>query len=239
MDNSKYFYLSAFISFGIFGLFAILFALLLFSNLQTKTYALEKKDFVSVSLVTLPKESLHKSTQKTKPVSSVPVSAPQSSQTEEEDIDIHDLFSDIWTPEIKKRKKSHKKQTPNRSVVHSKLKKTQTNDVESLEEKIEKQKAQQQSSSSADEVNEYLAKIQALVYKYFHVPPNTQGRSVKTIIELDPFGKVLDFRVLQYSDSPALNEEVDKMKARLMNVVFPKNPQNKVLRTTVVLISKE
>jgi len=68
---------------------------------------------------------------------------------------------------------------------------------------------------------------------------NTQGQSVKTVIELDPFGKVLDFRVLQYSQSSVLNEEVDKMKERLLHVVFPLNPQHQNSTTVVVLISKE
>jgi len=94
-------------------------------------------------------------------------------------------------------------------------------------------------SSTAEQVNEYLAKIQAIVYSYFHVPPNTQGSSVKSVIELNAFGKMLDFRVLTYSDNAALNAEADKIKERLQSVIFPKNPQNRSSKTVVILISKE
>jgi len=71
------------------------------------------------------------------------------------------------------------------------------------------------------------------------VPPNSAGNSVKTVIELDPLGHMTDFRILNYSANEALNSEADKIKDRLKNVVFPKNPQNRSSRTIVVLISKE
>jgi protein TonB len=77
-------------------------------------------------------------------------------------------------------------------------------------------------ASSGSEVNEYLAKIQAIVYQHFNVPPNTQGQSAKAVIELDALGRMTDFRVLSYSSSEALNKEVDKIKERLKNVVFQK-----------------
>lgn len=98
---------------------------------------------------------------------------------------------------------------------------------------------EQKAASTAQEVNEYLAKIQAIVYQYFHVPANTQGHSVKSVIELNALGKMIDFRILNYSQSSALNAEVDKIKERLKNVVFPVNPQNRSSRTVVILISKE
>jgi len=48
-----------------------------------------------------------------------------------------------------------------------------------------------------------------------------------------------DFRILRYSQSEALNAEADRIKERLKNVIFPKNPKNRSSRTKVVLISKE
>jgi len=94
-------------------------------------------------------------------------------------------------------------------------------------------------TSSGSEVNEYLAKIQALVYKYFNVPPNSEGYSVMAYIELNSIGKVMDFRILNYSANDALNSEVDKIKNRLKSVVFPINPQNRSFNTKVILKSKE
>ena len=95
------------------------------------------------------------------------------------------------------------------------------------------------SASTAKEVNEYLAKIQAIVYRYFTVPPNSEGNSVKSVIEINAFGKMSDFRILKYSNNSALNDEVDKIKERLLNVNFPINPQHKSSRTIVILISEE
>jgi len=72
----------------------------------------------------------------------------------------------------------------------------------------------EKNTSSANEVNEYFAKIQALVYEYFEPPQNSQGYSVRAVIELSALGKFIDFRILDYSANIALNEECDKIKDR-------------------------
>ena len=95
------------------------------------------------------------------------------------------------------------------------------------------------SESKAFEVNEYLAKIQALVYKYFYPPANSQGNTVKAVITLSAIGKVQDFRILNYSVNKSLNDECDKVKNRLLNVVFPKNPQHVSGTYTIILTAKE
>jgi len=100
--------------------------------------------------------------------------------------------------------------------IAKKLKPTDTKNVNSLSEKIERLDLKEsdkntQQASTANEVNEYLAKIQAIVYQYFKVPPNSEGHSVKTVIELDPFGHMMDFRILNYSANEALNAEADNI----------------------------
>lgn len=62
---------------------------------------------------------------------------------------------------------------------------------------------------------------------------------IKAVIELDSFGKVIDFRILTYSDSDSFNSECDKIKGRLINVLFPKNPDNKSGTYVINLISQE
>ncbi len=84
-----------------------------------------------------------------------------------------------------------------------------------------------------------MAKIQALVYDYFAPPPNSQGYSVKAVIRLGALGKVLDFRILNYSANEDLNKESDKMKEKLKGVVFPKNPQNKSNNYIIILKATE
>ena len=49
----------------------------------------------------------------------------------------------------------------------------------------------------------------------------------------------MDFRILNYSPNSNLNDECDKVKNRLMGVVFPLNPQNKSGNYIIILTSKE
>ena len=164
---------------------------------------------------------------------------------ESKNIDIDDLFSDVWTKKIVQAKKKVLPDNTKRILdIQKKIKTTQDNNVKSISEKVNnidnvKTNQEDEATSTAQEVNEYLAKIQAIVYQYFRVPHNSEGHSVKTRIDLNSLGKVLDFRVLTYSANEALNAEVDQIKNRLKHVIFPKNPQNKSSRTVVILISKE
>ncbi len=240
MDNSKYFYLSGFLSLFLFGSFFLIFAYILFNNTKTKTYGMKKKNYISVS-IELPQPKI-KQTRSAKKSYTAPTVTKTTKKIE--DIDINDLFSDVWTQKIDHKKKKPKKINAKRlAELQKRIKTTKKNDVEKTADNIlglDATKSKEKLSESAgNEVNEYNAKIQALVYQYFHVPPNTAGKSVEAVIELDPLGKVLDFRILKYSNSQALNEEVDRIKSRLKNVIFPKNPQNRSAQIRVILISQE
>jgi protein TonB len=210
---------------------------MLFKSPDMKVYALNKKNYISISM-----DSVSLKTKSTKKKSQIkPVE--KASQEITKDVDVNDLFSDVWTKKITKTKPKAKN---NRRIdaIQKKIKTTEQNSVESLSQKLEsldskKNDDENSAESSANEVNEYLAKIQAIVYKYFHVPENSQGHSVKAVIELNALGKVIDFRILNYSTNDALNTEVDKIKNRLSNIVFPINPEHKTSRTIVILKSKE
>ena len=208
---------------------------MLFTTKEQKSYALTKKNYVSVSIVT-PK-NIAKFSSSASAVKSL-------SKSVSKDIDVNDLFSDVWTQKIATKPKLKKVNSKRIQDIAKKIKVSDANSVNSISKKIEKideskDNKDKEKISAANEVNEYLAKIQSIVYQYFNVPPNTEGNSVKTVIELDPLGRLIDFRVLNYSANAALNDEVDKIKERLKNVVFPKNPQNSSSKTIVVLISKE
>jgi len=210
---------------------------MMFSSSSVNQFALKKDDFISISMDIQPQnsKSAKKSVQPT-PVESSVSEIPQ-------DVDVNDLFSDVWTKKIQK-KKVQPEDSKRIKELQKKIKTTESNSVESLSEKIndldsEKSNKENSPTSTANEVNEYLAKIQALVYKYFNVPPNSEGYSVMAYIELSSIGKVMDFRILTYSANDALNSEVDKIKNRLKKVVFPINPKNKSFGTKVILKSKE
>lgn len=158
---------------------------------------------------------------------------------------VQELFSNVWTKDIKKTQEQ-KPITQKRVLdeIQKKIQKSDANKAESISKMIESFDApnkedKNSKSSTATEVNEYLAKIQALVYEHFYPPKNSQGNSVTALIELSPLGKVIDFRILVYSDSDALNRECDKIKERLSNILFPINPNNSSGRYKITLIPKE
>lgn len=214
---------------------------MMFSKTKVKSFALKKENYISISLETpkIKKTTVEKK-EKTK-VEKIQTTSKEIS----ENIDVNKLFDDVWAKKITPKKiKQKPKNTKRLMEIQKSIKKSENKKVKSLSKEIENidkinNEKESKSSSGGNEVNEYLAKIQALVYKYFNVPPNTQGHSVKTVIELSALGKVIDFRVLSYSNNQALNDEVDRIKQRLKNVVFPVSPQNKSTKTIVIITSKE
>jgi protein TonB len=233
-NNSRYFYISGFISLTLFVFFLFGFIYMMFNVSKTKTYGYKKENYISVSI----KMTNSKLTPKKKALKSIATTAKAV-----KNVDINNLFSDVWTKKINNtvKKPENKRRL---QQIQKKISTSKQNNVESVTQKLHTMQAshtisEEEATSTANEVNEYLAKIQDIVYQHFNVPPNSEGNSVKTVIELDPFGKLIDFRILSYSNNEALNQEADMIKERLKNVVFPVNPQNRSSKTIVILISKE
>jgi protein TonB len=239
--NNSYFILSGFISLSLFALVLSMFMYMLFSSSKIKTFALKKDNYISISLevVDIPTKKVQKPI--VVPKEEI-VSTPEVQEVK--DVDINDLFSDVWTKEIKIKKKKPKPLNNKRlELIKKKIKTKDTSKQKQTHEEVVKNEAEvisqnNKKSTSGDEVNEYLAKIQAIVYKYFYPPNNSQGHSVRAVIKLSAIGKVMDFRILNYSANEALNEECDKIKDRLKGVLFPTNPQNRS-STTVVNITSD
>jgi len=236
-SNNTYFYTSGLISISLFAFFLFLIIQTLFSNSKIESYAIKKDNYISISLET-PK--VQKSTK------AIPQKQDeQVTPVESKDINIDELFSDVWTKDVKKIKPKEKKVDNKRLqeiVKKSKIiEQTQTSKSTQkvLANDMVKNSDDSQKDSSADAVNEYFAKIQALVYQNFFPPSNSEGYSVKAVISLNSIGKVIDFRILTYSANSALNEECDKIKDRLLGVLFPINPENKSGNYTIVLKAKE
>lgn len=164
----------------------------------------------------------------------------EKEKVEKETLDVKNLFSEIKTKNVQKQEKKEPDQKKFQEI-EKKISQSIENKADSISEKIKTIKNEsknQKATSSAPEVNEYLAKIQAIVYQYFNPPKNSQGKRVRAVIQLSQIGKVLDFRILSYSSSAELNSECDKIKNRLANVVFPENPDNKSGTYTIILISE-
>ena len=234
--NNSYFILSGLISFSLFILFLSLFFIMMFSSSKIDTFALTKDNYISISLETIPTPTKD-TTKKT-----VAPKEEQQEVVEAKEVDIGDLFSDVWTKDIKITKKKKTVDNKRLALIQKKIKTKKKNSAVPLTKASSKNEAditsnENKKSSTGDEVNEYLAKIQAIVYKYFYPPDNSQGHTVKAVIELDALGKVLDFRILNYSSNQALNQECDKIKGRLLGVLFPLNPQGQSSSTIVNIIS--
>lgn len=232
MVNNNYFYISGLISFGMFFFFISIFIIMMLKSEKTQQFALKKDEFISISINSSVLEIKKKNVEQVKEkIIKKQVIDPVESQ----ELDIDDLFSDVQTKDVKIKKVEPKRIDAKRlQEINKKISTTKENKVEKIE-----QVKEIQSKSSALEVNEYLAKIQLRVYESFYPPQNSQGHTVKAVIELNSLGKVLDFRILTYSANNLLNEECDKIKNRLMGVNFPINPDNKSGNYIIKLTSKE
>jgi len=220
---------------------------------EQKSYALQKDDQVSISInmanvqVNNVKKTIEKPVKQEveKPVVKEVPKEEAIVQTQKKEINIDNLFSQVTTKDIKKEDKKVEKEVDKRVAqeLSKKSTKAQENQVESLSAKLQKVNSQVKSdkaskASTGSDVNEYRATIQALVYEHFYPPENSQGKVVLAVIELDAFGKLVDFRILNYSGDTLYDSECDKIKNRLANVLFPKNPDNKSGTYKIQLISE-
>ncbi len=238
MDNNKYFYISGFISLSLFFSF---FALMVFTILTTSklnVYGMKKDNYISVS-IKLPKQKLKiRKIRKIRKKSSY--KKPKNNIVKQKNVNIDELFSDVWTKKIKKIKKQKKLNNKRLLKIQRKSKMINKNKIIADKTKNNLETlTDAESTSTSNEVNEYRAKIQALVYNSFNPPPNSVGDIVIAYIEISAIGKMSDFRILKYSSNEDLNKECDKIKARLLGVLFPINPSNKIFKTKINLIPED
>lgn len=249
--NEQYFYISGILSFLLFGIVLILFASVLIVENDVKQFALKKEDYIAVSL-TLPtqKPSKNRSKPDTKPTPKLTEPKPESSAkpVAPAETDISSLFSDVWTQKVDtKQKKTEKKiDTKRLAAIEKRIKTTKKSETVQASEKLEKLelvkpaiKLVGSASSSAAEVNEYFAKIQAFVYEHFFPPAGSEGSSAKVRIWLDASGKLNDYRVIAYSGHAMFNSEVDRLKQRLEGVDFPGNPESRSIAIDIILTVQE
>jgi len=231
------------------GLVSLLFLVIILSGSifmmlelnNKKIYALKKDTYISISIntpvVETKKKQLDKPKEKIKKVEKKIV----ETVSESKEVNIDNLFDNVWTKKVDIKKTTPKKVNNRRIAEIQKKIKTKSNSKNSSTNNKKEivNETVDNRLSTADEVNEYLAKIQAIVYKYFYPPDNSQGNSVKAVIKISSLGKVIDFRILNYSQNENLNKECDNIKNRLISVVFPINPDNKTKSYIIILKSEE
>ncbi len=252
VNNSKYFYLSGLLSLALFALFVVLFVAIVLQQDKLKQFALKKDNYISVSINM---EALNKKNYKKDPKKTVqkkPQPKKEIKQEEPKPVEpeqpkpkkvipkVSDLFSSVTTEKIvpKKEKKPEidKKLLSKLSKQTERKKVTNTNAATSMMKKIE---ITSQSSSTSPDVNEYLAKIQAIIYEQFYPPMNSAGESAVISIRLDRFGKLISYKVLRYSGNDLFNAEVDRLERRLKRLTFAKHPEGKTESIKIILTSQE
>lgn len=247
--NDYYFYLSGAISFALFFLVILLFSVIVFSSDKVKTYALKKDNYVAVSINLPTEKQSPNDTKKPAPKPVVkPKSAPEPTEAPPPVPDVSSLFSDVWTQKIapKPGKEQKKIDAKRLSAIEKRIetKKSKKSDIasqkiKSLELVRPSVEVVGRSGSSASEVNEYLAKIQAFVYGHFYPPVNSEGNSAKIRIWLNASGSMTEYRVMAASGSNAFNDEVDALKKRLADIAFPRHPKGKSIVIDIILTAKE
>ncbi len=203
-----------------------------------KAYALKKDSYVSISLNTIPKKKPSTKKDLTKP--QIPTKAVEELK-KDSDVEIDELFSDVWTKKVtnkpvkkvidKKRLAKISKRLPT-----SKVKNSKKIEIEKVSKEENKERV-----STAYERNEYIAKIQAMVTKAF----NQINRTVKDglialgYMELSSNGRLIDFRILRYSEDENFNQACDELKSILSTMMFPKNPEGKTFSLEMNIMAQK
>lgn len=252
-QDNRYFILSGFISFMTFFIAAALFAMVIFHQSNVQTFALQKDNYISVSInmdTITPTKNDAKPDPKPKPiekpileVKSEPVTDIETTP-ETVETDVSTLFDDVWTQsaDTKVLKKEKKIDAKRLAAIEKRIKTKSTTKSQKASETLKQLELVKpsiemagSSKSTAPVVNEYLAKIHAQVKSLFYPPASTEGESAKVRITLDAYGSLIRYRVLVHSGSTLFNEEVKRLEQRLKQVKFPENPDHKSVTLNIIL----
>jgi len=248
-NDERYFYISGAISFFIFALLILLFGLTLLQTTTIQNVAMVQSDTISVSLDINNKPAVdpQPAVIETLPESVEEEPVQEEAKTSSEPIpEISDLFSSVKAPdESKKKKEDQKKRDESLQNLEKQILERQKNQqqfsdkVKSLELVQPSIKMVAAGGSTGPVVNEYHAKIQALVYTAFHPSTGTQGSvsRVKMVISAD--GRLITYKVLSYSSNNSFNSETDWLKERLKKIIFPPHPEGKDAVLEFILTAKE
>lgn len=255
-SDDRYFYLSGLISLALFTAVLFLFALVILHKSEIKTFAMQKDNYISVSLnmdVVIPTQNDAKPAPEPTPKEEVvpepePVVEEIETTPESVNTDVSSLFDDVWTQsaDTKVDKKVEKVDTKRLAAIEKRIKTKESKHSSKASDKIKTIELVKPSievvgasASTAPEVNEYLAKIHALVKSKFFPPASSEGESAKVRVNLDASGHITGYRVLVPSGSNIFNEEVDRLYNRLKRIEFPANPDGKSISLEIILTVEE
>lgn len=249
-NDERYFFLSGTIAFGFFIFLVALIGFTLVSPSKIEQFALTQSQYVSISLdMATPRPSIKPEpkpkpqVQQEQPVP--PEEVKQNVEQPQSAPDISDLFSKVKPEKMPKKTEDTTKKLEALNALEKQVS-SHTKNTPQFTDKVKNTvlvtpsvKIVSKSGSTGPLVNEYHAKIQALIYANYFPPSGTQGQSARVRIYLDALGRLTGYRVMGYSGNTLFNSEVDSLKERLRGVSFPINPDGKDSVIEIILTAKE
>jgi len=243
-NQERYFFLSGLISITLFVVLLFLAGYSLVLSPVIEQFAMTQSEYVSVSIVE-PNHEVQKSSESDPlPEEAEPIQEEDRVVEEEPIPEISDLFSQVKAEKIPKKLQEDTKRRDELNVLENEL--LERKDSPRISDKVSKVELAKpsvkmipQGGSSGPLVNEYHAKIQALVYTYFRPPSGTAGEAARVRMKISASGKLISYKVMSYSGSGSFNGEVDWLKDRLNAVRFPEHPDGKDAVLECILTAKE
>ena len=245
-NQERYFFLSGLISFSLFIIFILLAGYSLVLPPKIEQLAMVQSDVINVSIAF----TETKATEQHEPEPSIMPTEPEAVQeapkpAEPESVpEISDLFSHVKPDKMLKKKEDEAKRNEQLNAMEKEL--LERHETPRFSEKVSKVslakpsvKMVSQGGSTGPIVNEYHAKIQALVYTYFRPPSGSVGEAARVRMSISATGKLIAYRVLSYSGNSSFNNEVDWLKDRLSSIHFPEHPDGKEAILDFILTAKE
>ncbi len=244
LHYQRFFLQSGLITLFILGSIVSFFLTGVLTTSSPEAFALTKSDVISISLEDKP------FTAKTVPRVSSAVEEPKmaeetpplENEIQEAIPEINDLFSTVKVIKTKPKPIDNSKQLFELNALEEKV--LTTHRESKLFDKaktldLAKSGVKMVASSSGPAVNEYNAKIQAIIYANFHPASGTEGFAARVRITISPDGRLVAYRVISYSGNTVFNAEVDWLKERLRQVGLPSHPHGVEAVFDIILTAKE
>lgn len=245
-NQERYFFLSGLISFSLFITLVALAGYSLILTPKVEQFAMVQSDVINVSIAISETNTVEQSDQEPVVTPAEPeaeIKEPEAAEPEPAP-DISDLFAQVKPNKVSKKKEEDTKRHEQLNALEKEI--LERKESSRFSDKVNKVtlakpsvKMVPQGGSTGPLVNEYHAKIQALVYTYFRPPSGSAGEVARVRMSISASGKLIGYRVLSYSANSAFNHEVDWLKDRLGSIRFPEHPDNKDTVLEFILTAKE
>ncbi|MDD2780114.1 TonB C-terminal domain-containing protein [Sulfuricurvum sp.] len=245
-NQERYFFLSGLISFTLFITLVVLVGYSIVLTPKIEQFSMIQSDVINVSIALTDAKSTEQNEPEslTSPAEPVVEEKPKEVEKPEPLTEISDLFAQVKQDKIPKKKIEDTAQRDELNALEKEV--LERRDTPRFSDKVNKLalvkpavKMVSQGGSTGPLVNEYHAKIQALVHTYFRPPSGSAGEIARVRMSISASGKLIAYRVISYSGNGSFNNEVDWLKDRLSSIRFPEHPDGKDALLEFILTAKE